>query len=472
MNWGGSRHLSIHSVSKARAEDKLAWIMPSARDVNEVNSLFTIHKKVNSMTNKRKIINDPVYGFLTIEDDIIFDVLSHPFFQRLRRIKQLGFTYLVYPGAMHTRFSHGLGALCLMNRALEVLKVKGIELTHDEEVGARLAILLHDIGHGPFSHTSEHTLADMHHEDCTLLFMERLNQEFGGRLSTAISIFTDTYPKHFLHQLVSSQLDMDRLDYLSRDSFFTGVCEGIVGTDRIINMLNVKCQVRPEAIDEDSKIRRFELVIDEKGIYSVEKFIISRRLMYWQVYLHKTVVAADVLLLGILKRARELASRGVRLGLEHLPIGDFLTHRYTMQDFRQNPELLNRFALIDDCDVDVAVKGWMNHDDVILRTLSEHLINRHLSAIRVSDKPFDEEVVRTFRTQAQLLYGISEAESHYFVNTGELRNHAYDYNDQEIRVLFKDGRCCDIGEASDQLDHHFLEKQVTKYYIYFPKELK
>ena len=435
------------------------------------------------MTNKRKIINDPVYGFLTIEDDLIFDVISHPYFQRQRRIKQLGFTCLVYPGAMHTRFSHTLGALGLMNRALEVLKVKGVEMTADEVLGARLAILLHDIGHGPFSHTSEFLLADMHHEAMTHLFMERMNEEFGGRLTTAIQIFDDTYPKHFLHQLVSSQLDMDRLDYLGRDSFFTGVCEGIVGTDRIISMLNVHFLENSEGVNNEltkqptrqpnSQLTTdSQLVIDEKGIYSVEKFIISRRLMYWQVYLHKTVIAADVLLTAILSRARELAARGVALGIERLPLGDFLTHHYNQEDFRRQPELLNRFALIDDSDIDTAVKGWMSHPDPVLSILSEHLVNRRLSAIRVSNRPFDEDVINTFRTQAQLLYNVSPDESHYFVTTGKLQNHAYDYNDQEIRVLFKDGHCCDIGDASDQLDHHFLEKQVTKYYICFPKELK
>jgi HD superfamily phosphohydrolase len=409
------------------------------------------------MTNKRKIINDPVYdGFLTIEDDIIFDVLSHPYFQRQRRIKQLGFTSLVYPGAVHTRFSHMLGALNLMTRALEVLKVKGIDISQEEMLGARLAILLHDIGHGPFSHTSERLLADIHHEDCSRLFMKRINDEFGGRLSTAIRIFDDTYERHFLHQLVSSQLDMDRLDYLGRDSFFTGVSEGIVGTDRIINMLNVK----------DDRI-----VVDEKGIYSVEKFIISRRLMYWQVYLHKTVVAADNLLAAILRRARLLAGQGVPLGIEQLPLFDFLSHHYTLDDFEQKSEVLDRFALIDDSDIDMAVKLWVKHDDKVLRMLSEHLINRHLSAIRVSNNPFPQEVIETLQAQTQLLYNIGEEESGYFVNTGVLRNHAYDYNDQEIRVLFKDGKCRDIGDASDQLDRHFLEKQVTKYYIYFPKEL-
>lgn len=408
-------------------------------------------------TNKRKIINDPVYdGFLTIEDDIIYDVLSHPYFQRLRRIKQLGYTCLVYPGAVHTRFSHMLGALNLMNRALDMLAVKGIEMTHEEVLGARLAILLHDIGHGPFSHTSERMIADLHHEVCTRLFMERLNDEFDGRLTTAISIFKDTYPKHFLHQLVSSQLDMDRLDYLGRDSFFTGVSEGIVGTDRIISMLNVK----------DDR-----LVVEEKGIYSVEKFIISRRLMYWQVYLHKAVVAADMLLMNILRRAREVVAQGCQLGIEGQPLFDFLRNHYAQQDFERDPALLDRFAQLDDSDIDMAVKSWMSHPDKVLRILSTHLMNRSLSAIRVSNQPFSDETVETFRLQAQKLYGIEPHESEYFVNTGVLKNHAYDYNDQEIIVLFKDGTCRDIGDASDQLDRHFLEKQVTKYYIYYPKLL-
>jgi hypothetical protein len=408
-------------------------------------------------TNKRKIINDPVYdGFLTIEDTIVYDVLSHPYFQRLRRIKQLGFTCLVYPGAVHTRFSHGLGALNLMNRALDVLAIKGVKMTQEEVLGARLAILLHDIGHGPFSHTSEYMIADLHHESCTRLFLERMNREFGGRLDVAISIFNDTYPKHFLHQLVSSQLDMDRLDYLGRDSFFTGVSEGIVGTDRIISMLNVK---------DD------HLVVEEKGIYSVEKFIISRRLMYWQVYLHKAVVAADTLLMNILSRARELVGSGIDLDIDGQPLLDFLVHHYTQSDFEQNPKLLERFALLDDSDIDMAVKCWLKHPDKVLRTLSEHLVYRMLSAIQVSDYPFPEQMVGSLRQKSQQLYGIGPHESEYFVNTGVLKNHAYDYNDQEIEVLFKDGTCRGIGEASDQLDRHFLEKQVTKYYVYFPKAL-
>ena len=367
---------------------------------------------------KRKIINDPVYdGFLSVEDPVILRVIEHPYFQRQRRIKQLGLTYLVYPGAMHTRFSHMLGALNLMKRALDVLKLKGVEITDDECRGAKLAILLHDIGHGPFSHTSERVLVDVPHEEITLLMMQRINEEMNGALDTAIAIFSNTYHKHFLHQLVSSQLDMDRLDYLGRDSFFTGVSEGIVGTDRIISMLNVH---------DD------ELVVDEKGIYSVEKFIISRRLMYWQVYMHKTVIAADQLMLSILRRAREL---------------DLSPFTFSLSPFE-----LDRFAEVDDDDIMVAVKHWQHSDDEILSTLCKNMVNRRLPAIRFSNEPFPEP------------------EPSYFEGTGRLRNRSYDFNDQEIKVLYKDGRCLPISEASDQLDRHFLEKQVTKYYHFYPKE--
>lgn len=366
---------------------------------------------------KRKIINDPVYdGFLNIDDPVILSVIEHPFFQRQRRIKQLGLTYLVYPGAMHTRFSHMLGALNLMKRALETLRLKGVEITEEESRGAKLAILLHDIGHGPFSHTSERVLVDVPHEEITLLMMQRINTEMGGALDTAIAIFSNIYHKHFLHQLVSSQLDMDRLDYLGRDSFFTGVSEGIVGTDRIISMLNVH---------DD------ELVIDEKGIYSVEKFIISRRLMYWQVYMHKTVIAADQLLLNILRRAKEL---------------NLSAFNFQLSSFD-----LDRFAEVDDDDIMVAVKHWQHSDDEILSTLCRNLVNRRLPAIRFSNEPFEG------------------AECDYFHGTGELHNRSYDFNDQEIKVLYKDGRCLPISEASDQLDRHFLEKQVTKYFYYHPK---
>ena len=371
------------------------------------------------MMSKRKIINDPVYdGFLSIDDPVILSVVEHPYFQRQRRIKQLGLTYLVYPGAMHTRFSHMLGALNLMGRALETLRMKGVAITDEECLGAKLAILLHDIGHGPFSHTSERVLVDVPHEEITLMMMQRINDEMDGALAVAIEIFADRYPKHFLHQLVSSQLDMDRLDYLGRDSYFTGVSEGIVGTDRIISMLNV---------------HNDELVVDEKGIYSVEKFIISRRLMYWQVYMHKTVIAADQLLLNILRRAREL---------------DPTVFRFDPAA----PDFIDRFAEVDDDDIMVAIKHWQHSNDPVLSILCRNLAGRHLPGIRISNTPFENVV------------------PDYFHGTGELHNRSYDFNDQEIKVLYKDGRCVDISEASDQLDRRFLEKQVTKYFCYFPKE--
>ena len=387
------------------------------------------------MTNKRKIINDPVYdGFLSVDDPVILAVIEHPWFQRQRRIKQLGLTYLVYPGAMHTRFSHMLGALNLMGRALEVLRQKGVDITDDECRGAKLAILLHDIGHGPFSHTSERVLVDVHHETLTLMMMQRINAEMGGALDMAIDIFANRYHKHFLHQLVSSQLDMDRLDYLGRDSFFTGVSEGIVGTDRIISMLNVH---------DD------ELVVDEKGIYSVEKFIISRRLMYWQVYMHKAVIAADQLLLNAIRRARELDPTVFRLD----PAAD---------------DFLDRFAELDDDDIMVAVKHWQHADDEVLRMLSSNLINRHLPAIRVENERSKAEGLADARAAA--LPACHAPHAAYLVGTGVLRNRSYDFSDHEIKVLYKDGRCVPISEASDQLDRHFLEKQVTKYYCYSPKE--
>lgn len=394
--------------------------------------------------SKRKIINDPVYdGFLSIEDPLLLAVIDHPFFQRQRRIKQLGLTCLVYPGAMHTRFSHMLGALNLMCRALDVLRQKGVEITDDECRAAKLAILLHDIGHGPFSHTSEGVFVDISHEEITLRMMQRLRDEMGAErgdnevynaLSMCIAIFKNEYQKHFLHQLVSSQLDMDRLDYLGRDSFFTGVSEGIVGTDRIISMLNVH---------DD------ELVVDEKGIYSVEKFIISRRLMYWQVYMHKTVIAADNLLYAIIRRARELDSSLFALD-------------------SSSPDFLQRFVELDDNDVMVAIKQFTHSDDPLLATLSSDLLSRRLPAIRIDNNKAVIDKIALEQSNNQTL-GWSGSAASFPIATGILRNRSYDFDDLEIKVLYKDGRCLPISEASDQLDHHFLQKTVTKYYVCYPK---
>lgn len=405
------------------------------------------------MTNKRKIINDPVYGFLSIDDDLIYDVIEHPYFQRQRAVKQLGFTYLVYPGAVHSRFSHMLGALNLMKRAIAVLRTKGVPISDDEALAVQLAILLHDVGHGPFSHTSEKVLCNVHHEYLTSLFMQRMNAQFGGRMQMAIEIFEDSYPRHFLHQLVSSQLDMDRLDYLARDSFFTGVSEGVVGTERIINMLNVK---------DDA------LVVDEKGIYSIEKFIISRRLMYWQVYLHKTVIAADNLFYSILARARKLLREGVPLeGYE--PLLFFLRGQYDADHFASDVALLDVYASIDDGDVMSTVKVWRQCGDAVLSELCRRLVWRRLPKVEESSQPFGAEELERHIERVMRQGALSREESMYFVGTGSLVNRSYSFSDSEIRILYKDGSCRGISESSDQLDRHFLEKAVRKYYIYYPK---
>ena len=407
-------------------------------------------------TNKRKIINDPVYGsFMTLDNDILYDIVSHPYFLRLQRIKQLGLSYLVYPGAMHTRFSHTLGATFLMGLAIDVLRSKNINITADEALAAKIAIMLHDIGHGPFSHSLEHTLTkNVRHESISRVFMQKLNTEMNGKLDMAIAIFDNTYHKHFLHQLVSSQLDMDRLDYLSRDSFFTGVSEGIVGTERIINMLNVH---------DDN------LVVDEKGIYSIEKFIISRRLMYWQVYLHKTVVSADCILISALNRAKYILNSGIDLECSK-PLKFFLANNYTLSDFDTNSNVLEQFALMDDYDIISAIKSWTANNDFILSTLSKKLINRNLNRILISNTPFAESNIDNIIRKISEQYNIPNQDAKWFVSTGKLENHAYDFQDQEIKILFKSKSCNDISIASDQLDRHFLEKSVTKYYISFPKE--
>lgn len=406
--------------------------------------------------NKRKIINDPVYGFIGISDDLVFDLIEHPYFQRLRRIKQLGLTHLVYPGALHTRFQHALGAMYLMDQAVEVLKMKGLEISEQEVKGLRIAILLHDIGHGPYSHALENSLvSSLSHEDISLLFMDRLNVVFGGELTIARSIFRGDYPKKFLRQLVSSQLDVDRLDYLKRDSFFTGVSEGVISTDRIIKMLNVSGD---------------ELAVEAKGIYSVEKFIVARRLMYWQVYLHKTVLAAEHLLIHILKRARELANDGQPL-FATPPLKLFLEKNLNKTSFVNEPDVLDNFAKIDDFDVFTSVKVWVNHPDKVLSKLCGNMVNRQLFHIEIQKEEFDAERVLKLKKLMTAKFNFSEAETAYFVFTDEVTNNAYNPNFDKINILYRDGKTLDITESSDQLNVSVLSKTIKKFFLCYPKEL-
>lgn len=406
--------------------------------------------------NKRKIFNDPVYGFITVPYPIVFDIIEHPFFQRLRRIKQLGLTHLVYPGALHTRFHHTLGAMHLMGMAIEELRAKGYEITEMEAEGVTLAILMHDIGHGPFSHALEHSIVSgITHEDLSALFMERLNEEFEGKLDTAIAIFNDRYPKRFLHQLVSSQLDMDRLDYLKRDSFFTGVSEGIVGSDRIIKMLHV--------IDD-------ELAVESKGIYSIEKFIVARRIMYWQVYLHKTVLSAEYLLINILKRAKELVEQGDAL-FATPALDVFLRRKVARADFKNEPDLLNRFAELDDFDVLTSVKVWKHHSDVVLSKLSSFMVDRRLLKIKMFSEAIPESKLADLRTELASDWNISEQEASYFVFTDTIANSAYNLKHDRINILFKSGEVKDLTEAADTLSLSVLSKPVEKHFLCFPTQL-
>ncbi len=408
------------------------------------------------ISNKRKIFNDPIYGFVSIPYDIVFDLIEHPYFQRLRRIKQLGMTHLVYPGALHTRFHHALGAMHLMGKAIEVLRAKGHKITAAEAKGVTIAILLHDIGHGPFSHALEHSLVHgISHEKISDAFMHQLNKEMKGELDLAIRIFRNKYPKRFLHQMVSSQLDMDRLDYLKRDSFYTGVSEGVISTDRIITMLNVVHD---------------ELVVEDKGIYSIEKFIIARRLMYWQVYLHKTVTSAEHLIINILKRAKELAGKGDKLfctpALYH-----FLCRQIGPREFFKNDTHIAQFSQLDDYDIFSAIKVWQEHPDTVLRTLCRNLINRNLYSIELSNKPFPPAYVQTQKTKVENALGISEKETPYFVFTAELSNNAYNPLHDNIKLLQKSGEAIDIAKASDQLNISVLSKPVKKYVLCYPKQV-
>ena len=408
------------------------------------------------ISNKRKIINDPIYGFVTLPDDLVYDLINHPIFQRLRRIKQLGLTNLVYPGALHTRFHHAIGAMYLMTEALQVLKSKGVKITDDETRAAIIAILLHDIGHGPFSHALEHTIVKgIHHEDISTMLMDELNKVFNGKLTLAIKIFKNEHPKKFLYQLVSSQLDMDRLDYLNRDSFFTGVTEGVVSSDRIIKMLHVK---------------NGELVIEAKGIYSVENFLISRRLMYWQVYLHKTVLSAEKLLVNILKRAKELSLNGNEL-FATPALSLFLRNNFSKKEFIKNPELLRQFVLLDDYDIMASVKVWANDKDLILSLLCKNLIDRNLYKIELQNKNFTQSYQNQMLEKVMKKYKLTKKEAGYFVFSESVNNSAYNSSHFQIHILQKNGELIDVAKASDQLNIKMLSKKVTKYFICYPKEI-
>ncbi len=412
-------------------------------------------------TNKKKIINDPVFGFINIRSELVFDLIEHPYFQRLRRIKQLGLSCMVYPGANHTRFEHALGAVHLMRSAIGILRLKGQDITDEEADAVTMAILLHDIGHGPFSHALETTLVQgVPHERISLLLMEELNRQFAGKLDLAILIFTNQYHKHFLHQLVASQLDMDRLDYLSRDSFFSGVSEGVISSERIIKMLNVKND---------------ELVVEYKGIYSVENFLISRRLMYWQVYLHKTVLSAEYLLINVLTRARELSLQGADIFATPV-LKAFLTRQITLDDFVNNRIIAGRPALdlftgLDDNDIIASVKEWQENEDTVLSYLSKCIINRRLYKVKISKKPFQEQKINLIKERICKHFNVCNEQLQYFLIADTISNSAYNKGSSEkINILFKNNKISDISDASD-INLAVLSETVRKYFICYPKEL-
>lgn len=403
--------------------------------------------------NKLKIFNDPIYGFITIPNSLIFDLIQHKYFQRLRRISQMGLSYLVYPGAHHTRFHHALGSMHLMQKTINVLRFKDVTISDQEENGLLMAILLHDIGHGPFSHAMEHSIVnDISHEEISLKFMEKLDDEFNGNLTLAISIFKGEYPRKFMCQLISSQLDMDRADYLKRDSFYTGVAEGNINSERLITMLNV--------VDD-------ELVVEEKGIYSVEKFLVARRFMYWQVYLHKTGVVAEQLLTQTLKRAKELVEKGEVLVCSEA-LSYFLNSQISNGNF--NNDVLDIFSKLDDYDIVSAMKNWQHHDDFVLRNLCEMIINRDLLKIKIKNKPIKRLDLQSYEEALMSKYKITKAEAQYFVFSGEITNIAYQQKKQHINILLKSGKTKDIVKASDQLNLKALSKPVTKYYMCYPKK--
>lgn len=404
--------------------------------------------------NKLKILNDPIYGFITIPNELIFDVIQHQYFQRLRRVSQMGLTYLVYPGAHHTRFHHALGCMHLMSKAIRTLQFKGVEISEEESTALLLAILLHDIGHGPFSHAMEHSIVEeITHEEISLAFMNILNKEFEGKLSLAIQIFKGDYHRKFFNQLISSQLDMDRSDYLKRDSFYTGVAEGNINSERLITMLNV--------VDD-------ELVVEEKGIYSVEKFLIARRLMYWQVYLHKTGVVAEQLLVRVLKRAKELAQQGEVLNVSP-PFNYFLNNKINAANF--DDEALKIFSKLDDYDIVSAMKSWMDHEDIVLSKLCTMIINRNLLKVKLTETEISEDDFNKRKEKVKKKFGLSEEEVVYFVFKSSVSNQAYDNKKTGIQILMKNGRVLDVAEASDHLNLKTLSKPVKKYFVCYPKEI-
>ena len=404
-------------------------------------------------TNKLKILNDPIYGFIAIPNALIFDLIEHSYFQRLRRISQMGLSYLVYPGAHHTRFHHAIGCMHLMQSAVQTLRSKGVEISEDEATALYIAILLHDIGHGPFSHALEHSIVTgISHEEISLFYMKELNKEFNGQLSLAIEVFEGKYPRKFMHQLISSQLDMDRLDYLKRDSFYSGVAEGNINSERLIAMLYV--------VDD-------ELVLEEKGIYSAEKFIVGRRLMYWQVYLHKTGVVAEKMLVNLLRRANELAKKGDKLSGSKA-FSFFLENQISENNF--DFEVLKTFAKLDDYDILSAIKDWISHDDKVLSSLSKMIINRNLLRIELSNDPIDEDYYHSMIDLKKKELEFSDEELSYFIFTDCVQNQAYDSSKSKINIYFKNGVIKDISEASDQLNIQALTKPVVKYFICYPKK--
>ncbi len=410
--------------------------------------------------NKHKIVNDPVWGFIDLNSGLLFDLIEHPYFQRLRRIRQLGLTSHVYPGANHTRFEHCIGSMHLVGTAVNVLRDKGVEISDEEAEGVSAAVLLHDLGHGPFSHALEESIVrGIAHEELSIMFMSALNEEMNGRLELAIRIFLDQYPKHFLHLLVSSQLDMDRLDFLKRDSFYCGVSEGVVSSDRIIKMLDV---------------RNDQLVVEAKGIYSVEKFLIARRMMYWQVYLHKTVVSAERMLVNLLRRASDLASAGQELNAS-AAFACFLNNEVTSEDFRSADKprqkmALSRFARLDDSDVTSAIKEWTSNPDPILSDLSDRILNRKLMKIKISPHPYSESQLDELKAKVLSKTGIPADKLDYFISVGEMTNNAYRPDEEAIMILYKNGKLKDIRDASD-INLEGLTKTVRKHFVCYPAKI-